>query len=55
MKIEREELLELIRRSREKDLDAQEELVRAVQDRVYYHCKKMLKIRRMPRTPPRPC
>ena len=42
MKIEREELLELIRRSREKDLDAQEELVRAVQDRVYYHCKKML-------------
>ena len=43
MKIEREELLELIRRSREKDLDAQEELVRAVQDRVYYHCKKMLK------------
>ena len=43
MKIEQERLLELIRRSREKDLNAQEELVRAVQDRVYYHCKKMLK------------
>ena len=43
MKIEQERLLELIRRSREKDLDAQEELVRTVQDRVYYHCKKMLK------------
>ena len=41
MKIEQERLLELIRRSREKDLDAQEELVRTVQDRVYYHCKKM--------------
>ncbi len=43
MKTEQEKLLELIRRSREKDLDAREELVRTVQNRVYYHCKKMLK------------
>lgn len=41
--MEQEKLLELIRRSREQDPDAQEELVRAAQDRVYYHCKKMLK------------
>ena len=41
--MEQEKLLELIRRSRERDLDAQEELVRTAQNRVYYHCKKMLK------------
>ena len=41
--MEQEKLLELIRRSRERDLDAQEELVRTAQSRVYYHCKKMLK------------
>ena len=41
--MEQEKLLELIRRSREQDPDAQEELVRAAQNRVYYHCKKMLK------------
>ncbi len=41
--MEQEKLLELIRRSRERDLDAQEELVWTAQSRVYYHCKKMLK------------
>ena len=41
--MEQEKLLELIRRSRERDLDAQEDLMRAAQNRVYYHCKKMLK------------
>ena len=41
--MEQEKLLELIRRSREGDPDAREELVRAAQNRVYYHCKKMLK------------
>ena len=41
--MEQEKLLELIRRSQEQDPDAQEELVRAAQNRVYYHCKKMLK------------
>lgn len=41
--MEQEKLLELIRRSRERDLGAQEDLMRAAQNRVYYHCKKMLK------------
>ena len=41
--MEQEKLLELIRRSREGDPDAREELVRAAQNRVYYHCKKMMK------------
>ena len=41
--MEQEKLLELIRRSREGVPDAQEELVRTAQNRVYYHCKKMLK------------
>lgn len=42
MKVEAE-LLRLIQRSRQGDRTAQDELVRAVQNRVYYHCKKMLK------------
>ena len=41
--MEQEKLLELIRRSRGRDLDAQEDLMRAAQNRVYYHCKTMLK------------
>ncbi len=43
MKIEQEELLRLIERSRQGDQEAQATLVQAVQNRVYYHCKKMLK------------
>lgn len=40
----RQENLEgLIEKSRAGDRQAQEELVTAVQDRVYYHCRKMLK------------
>lgn len=41
--MEQTRLLELIEKSREGDRQAQEELVVATQDRVYYHCKKMLK------------
>ena len=41
--MEQEKLLELIRRSRERDLDAQEDLMRAAQNRVYYDCKKLRK------------
>ena len=37
------ELDELITKSRTGDRQAQEALVLAVQDRVYYHCRKMLK------------
>ena len=43
MSIEQKTLLELIQRSRQGDRQAQEELVEAVQNRVYYHCRKMLK------------
>lgn len=38
-----EELEELIIRSRRGDQEAQEELIRAAQERVYYHCKKIIK------------
>lgn len=43
MHIEGEKLLDLIQRSKAGDLEAQEALVQAAQNRVYYHCKKMLK------------
>ena len=43
MKREEEELLAWIERARQGDREAQEALVRAVQNRVYYHCKKVLK------------
>ena len=43
MSMEQGRLLELIQRSRQGDPQAQEELVEAVQNRVYYHCRKMLK------------
>ena len=42
MSMEQGRLLELIQRSRQGDRQAQEELVEAVQNRVYYHCRKML-------------
>jgi len=38
-----EELEKLIEQSRAGDRQAQEQLVLAVQDQVYYHCRKMLK------------
>lgn len=41
--MEQRELGELIERSRTGDRQAQEKLVLAVQDGVYYHCRKMLK------------
>ena len=41
--MEESNLQELIRRSREGEKEAQNELVKAVQDRVYYHCQKMMK------------
>ena len=37
------ELTALIQRARTGEAQAQELLIREVQDRVYYHCKKMLK------------
>lgn len=37
------ELEELIERSRSGDQEAQGELIRAAQERVYYHCKKIIK------------
>ena len=40
--MEQEELTTLIQRARQGDPDAQDTLVREVQNRVYYHCKKML-------------
>ena len=43
MNMEQEKLLGLIQRSREGDREAQDALIRAAQNRVYYHCKKMLK------------
>ena len=43
MKIDEEKLEELIRRSIQGEEEAQEALVQAVQNKVYYHCKKMLK------------
>ena len=41
--MEQRHLEDLIYRSREGDSTAQAELVEAAQNRVYYHCKKMLK------------
>lgn len=41
--MEQSELLELIARSRAGDRQAQERLICAAQDRVYYHCRKMLR------------
>ena len=43
MKETQENLIQLIQRSRQGDPQAQEALVLAAQNRVYYHCKKMLK------------
>ncbi|RHR04832.1 sigma-70 family RNA polymerase sigma factor, partial [Pseudoflavonifractor sp. AF19-9AC] len=40
--MEQENLTTLIQRAREGDPDAQDALVRKAQNRVYYHCKKML-------------
>ncbi len=42
-KPEQGQLLEWIQRSRQGDPEAQEALILAAQNRVYYHCKKMLK------------
>lgn len=41
--MEQEELLALIRRVGEGDPEAQEGLIRETQQKIYYHCKKMLK------------
>lgn len=41
--MEQRQLEDLICRSRAGDPKAQEALVEAAQNRVYYHCKKMLK------------
>lgn len=41
--MEQEKLKELIQKSIQEDGAAQETLVLAVQNKVYYHCKKMLK------------
>ena len=41
--MEKNEVASLIARCREGDAQAQEALVLAVQNRVYYHCKKMLR------------
>ena len=41
--MEQEKLKELIRKSIQGDAAAQEALVLAVQNKVYYHCRKMLK------------
>ena len=41
--MEQTELLELIQRSRQGNMEAQEALILAAQNKVYYHCKKMLK------------
>ena len=43
MKLEQAELLDLIRRSRQGDPEAQEALILAAQNKIYYHCKKILK------------
>ena len=40
--MEQENLTALIQRARQGDPDAQDALVRMVQNKVYYHCKKML-------------
>lgn len=42
MNREQTDLLELIQRSRQGEPEAQEALILAAQNRVYYHCKKML-------------
>ncbi len=47
--------LELIRRCQSGEQRAQEELILAVQDTVYYHCKKCCGTRNGPWTPPRRC
>lgn len=41
--MEQEKLLTLIQRSREGDPEAQEGLIRGTQQKIYYHCIKMLK------------
>ena len=41
--MEQPDLQDLIRRSREGEKEAGNELAKAIQNRVYYHCKKMLK------------
>ena len=43
MNLEGKDWTELIARSRQGDREAQSALVEAAQNRVYYHCKKMLK------------
>ena len=43
MRTEREQIQTLVEQARNGDPQAQEALVRLVQNRVYYHCKKMLK------------
>ena len=41
--MDQEKLKDLIQKSIQGDREAQETLVLAVQNKVYYHCKKMLK------------
>ena len=43
MEMEQEKLKALVEQARQGDPAAQESLLAAVQNRVYYHCKKMLK------------
>lgn len=43
MEMEQEKLKELVEQARQGEPAAQEALLAAVQNRVYYHCKKMLK------------
>ena len=43
MTVEQEKLIDLLERSRQGDPKAQDTLIRAAQNRIYYHCKKMLK------------
>ena len=41
--MEKSEVISLIPRCQAGDPEAQEQLVLAIQDRVFYHCKKMLR------------
>ena len=41
--MEQTEWIDLVERSRRGDPEARDALVRAAQNRIYYHCKKMLK------------
>ena len=43
MKMEQEKLAKLIEKCRQGDSSAQESLIMLTQDRVYYHCLKMMK------------